>query len=126
MPVTYRIDRPNQIIHTRCIGAVVLDEVRQHFAELSRDKECPDRLDVLLHLSEMTTLPASDQLRTVTNDIADLRPQIQFGICAIVAPSPALFGMARMFEVFAEAYFSVTRVFRTEAEAVSWLEAQRR
>ena len=126
MPVTYRIDRPNQLILTRCTGAVVLDEVRQHFVALSQDPECPERLDVLLDLSEMTTLPASDQLRTVTTDIARLQPEIQFGICAIVAASPALFGMARMFVVFAEQYFSATGVFRAEVEGLNWLEGQRR
>ena len=87
MPVTYRIDRPNQLILTRCTGAVVLDEVRQHFVALSQDPECPERLDVLLDLSEMTTLPASDQLRTVTTDIARLQPEIQFGICASSRPA---------------------------------------
>jgi hypothetical protein len=100
-------------------------KVRRHFATLSQDKDCPARLDVLLDLSEMTTLPESDQLRTVTSDIAHLRPQIRFGSCAIVASTPPVFGMARMFEVFAEPYFSATRVFRTEAEAADWLEAER-
>ena len=125
MPVTYQIDRAKQLIHTRCTGAVVLDEVRQHFIDLSQDHECPPRLDVLLDLSEMTTLPESGQLRTVTSDIAHLRPQIEFGICVIIASRPAVFGMARMFEVFTERYFSATAVFRTELEAVEWLEAQR-
>jgi hypothetical protein len=125
MPVTYRIEQPRQLIHTRCSGAVVLDEVRQHFATLSQDQDCPARLDVLLDLSEMTTLPESDQLRTVTSDIAHLRPHIQFGICAIVASRPPLYGMARMFGAFAERYFSATGMFRTEAEAVDWLEGQR-
>jgi hypothetical protein len=125
MPVTYRIERSKQLILTRCTGPIVLDEVRRHFVTLSQDNECPPRLDVLLDLSEMTTVPESDQLRTVASDIAHLRPQIQFGICAIVASRPPLFGMARMFEVFAERYFSGTGVFRTEAEAADWLEAQR-
>ena len=122
MPVTYRIEKSRQLIHTRCVGAVVLDEVRQHFVALGQDPECPDRLDVLLDLSEMTTLPATDQLRTVTSDIACLRERVRFGNCAIVAPGDALFGMSRMFEVFAEAHFAATLVFRTEAEGESWLE----
>jgi hypothetical protein len=125
MPVTYRIEQAKQLIHTRCIGPVVLEEVRQHFVTLSRDRECPERLDVLLDLSERTTLPESDQLRSVTSDIAHLRPRIQFRR-AVVASRPPLFGMARMFEVFAECYFSATRVFRTGVEAMAWLEEQRR
>ncbi|HEY8258509.1 MAG TPA: hypothetical protein VIG08_12715 [Gemmatimonadales bacterium] len=126
MPVTYRIDQSERLIHTRCVGPVVLAEVRQHFIDLSQDPACSERLDVLLDLTAMTTLPASDQLRTVTGDIARLRPQIQFGFCAVIASAPALFGMSRMFEVFAEQYFTSVAVFRTEAEGVHWLEAQQR
>jgi hypothetical protein len=125
MPITYRIEQSKQLIHTCCSGPVVLEEVREHFVTLSQDRDCPPQLDVLLDLSEMTTLPESDELRAVASDIAHLRPQIQFGICAIVASRPPLFGMARMFEVFAERYFSATGVFRTETEAVDWLEVQR-
>lgn len=126
MPVTYRIDSVAQFIHTRCTGAVVLDEVRQHFVTLSQDPACPSRLDVLLDLSEMTTVPESGQLRIVAADIARIRRQIQFGSCAIVAPAQAIFGMSRMFEIFAENYFAATHVFRSEVEATRWLEWRRR
>jgi hypothetical protein len=126
VPVTYQIDSAARFIHTRCIGAVVLEEVREHFATLSGDPECPDRLDVLLDLSEMTTIPDASELRTVTTDIARIRPQVQFGSCAIIASRDALFGMARMFEVFAEAYFVATRVFRAEVDGLAWLESRRR
>jgi stage II sporulation SpoAA-like protein len=126
MPVTYHIDQSKQIIYTRCTGPVTLDEVRRHFVELSQDPDRPDRLDVLLDLSEMTTVPESDELRVVAGDIARLRPQVEFGICAIVATTPAVFGMSRVFEVFTERYFAATRVFRMEPDALGWLEAQRR
>ena len=126
MPVTYRIESVAQFIHTRCTGAVVLDEVRQHFVTLSQDPACPSRLDVLLDLSEMTTVPESGQLRIVAADIARIRSQVRFGSCAIVAPAEAIFGMSRMFEIFTEKYFAATHVFRSEAEATRWLEWRRR
>ena len=126
MPVTYRIESVTQFIHTRCTGAVVLDEVRQHFVTLSQDPACPSRLDVLLDLSEMTTVPESGQLRIVAADIARIRSQVRFGSCAIVAPAEAIFGMSRMFEIFTEKYFAATHVFRSEAEATRWLEWRRR
>jgi hypothetical protein len=122
MAVSYRIDQAKRRIHTRCIGAVTLDEVRQHFADLVRDPACPERLDVLLDLSETTSLPTSDQLSAVTIEVARMRPRVQFDGCAIIASRDALFGMARMFEVFAEDYFGATRVFRTMDEATRWLE----
>lgn len=122
MAVTYEIDQARRRIHTRCIGAVTFDEVRQHFADLVRDPDCPERLNVLLDLSETTSLPTSGQLSAVTTEIARVSPRVQFGSCAIIASQDALFGMARMFEVFAEKYFGATRVFRTVDEGTRWLE----
>ena len=124
MAVTYRIDQTKHRIHTRCIGPVTLDEVQQHFADLVRDPECPGRLDVLLDLSETTSLPTSSQLSAVTTEVARVRPRVQFDGCAIIASRDALFGMARMFEVFAENYFGATRVFRTIDEGTRWLELE--
>jgi hypothetical protein len=124
MSVTYRIDQAKRRIHTRCVGAVTLDEVLQHFADLVRDPDCPGRLDVLLDLSETTSLPTSYQLTAVTTEVARVRPRVQFDGCAIIAMQDALFGMARMFEVFAENYFGATRVCRTMDEGIRWLELE--
>ena len=122
MPVTYQIDHGRHCVHTKCTGPTTLAEVLGHFAVLIQDPECPERLDVLLDLSEMTSLPASDQLRAVASEIARIVPRVQFLNCAIIAPKDALFGMARMFEVFAEQHFTATRVFRTKEEGAIWLE----
>ena len=122
MTVTYQIHQAKRRIHTRSVGAVTLDEVLQHFADLVRDPDCPARLDVLLDLSEITSLPTSSQLTAVTTEIARVRPRVQFDGCAIIASRDALFGMARMFEVFAENYFGATRVFRTVDEGTRWLD----
>lgn len=123
MPVTYEIDQARRLIHTRCVGPVTLEEVLGHFAELIRDPECPDQLDVLLDLRETTSFPTSDQLRAVSSEIGRIRPHVIFGRCAIVTPNDAWFGTARMFEVFASNYFHATEVFRTVDEAALWLES---
>jgi hypothetical protein len=121
MPIAYQIDRAEQLVRTSCTGATTLDEVLQHFAVLIQDPECPEQLNVLLDLSEMTSPPVSDQLRTVATEIARIGPRVQFLNCAIIAPKDAMFGMARMFEVFNEQHFGTTRVFRTRDEGAIWL-----
>ena len=83
MPVVYDIDRVRQRIHTRCIGPVTLSDVLEHFATLIRDPNRPDRMDVLLDLSETTSFPTTDELRAVTFEIGRIRPNVQFGRCAI-------------------------------------------
>ena len=115
MPVTYQIDRTNRIIRTRCIGPVTVDEVSDHFRVLERDADCPDRVDVLLDLSEATAVPQSENLKQVTQEIGRIRSRVQFDICAIVACRDELL-MMRMFEVFAEEYFRETRGFRAAGE----------
>lgn len=124
MPITYVIE--NGSIHTRCFGDVRLFEVVDHFQQLERDPNCSSTLDVFLDLSDMTSLPESGDLRQVAEAIARVQNVVKFGACAIVAPRDALYGMLRMFEVYAEEYFRVTRVFRSESEAEVWLTTNAR
>jgi hypothetical protein len=126
MPVTYEIDRKRERIRTRCIGAVTIEEVVGHFAALGQDPDCPDRADVLLDLSEQTSIPTKEHLEVVTRAIRGVRSRVQFGAFAVVAFQDALFGMLRMLEVFAEQYFQETCVFRTVAEAEAWLDSRGR
>lgn len=112
----------NRFIRTRCAGAVTVGEVTDHFRVLERDPDCPDQLDVLLDLSEVTSIPDHpENLRDVTRAISRIRGRVRFGACAIVACTDVLFGMLRMFEVFAEQRFRVSCVFRTASQAEVWL-----
>ena len=124
MPITYQIDRTRRLIRTKCAGNVTLNEVIGHFRTLERDPECPDRLNVLLDLSEMTSLPESEEMRAASYQVASVRKTVQFESCAVVAVSDALFGMSRMFAVFAESWFREILVFRARDEAEAWLAGQ--
>jgi SpoIIAA-like len=125
MPVTYNIDQIHKIIRTNCIGNVTLEEVLDHFHMLERDPDVPASLDVLLDLTQTTSLPESDQLRAITGEISRIqRKMVRFDACAIVASSDALYGMARMFAVFAADYIRSARVFRELDQAETWLESQ--
>jgi hypothetical protein len=125
MPVTYNIDAEKAIIYTKCIGDVMLQEVLEHFQTLEHDPACPEHVDVLLDLSLQTSLPRSDQLREVAHKIGSIRRRVQFGFCAIVACTNALFGMLRMFQVFTEGLFREAEVFRSVADAQAWLDRRR-
>lgn len=125
MPVTYTIDTQEKLIRTRCVGHVTFKEVADHFRALERDPDCAARLDVVLDLSQATSLPTSGQLTAVTNEIKRIQERVRFNACAVVATRDALFGMLRVFEVLAEPYFTTIRVFRVAAEAEAWLGSQR-
>jgi hypothetical protein len=125
MPVTYTIDQTRRRIHTRCTGDVTLIEVVDHFDALAQDPACPDRLDVLLDLTDQSSIPATSQLRLVTRKIEEVSSKVRFGNCAIVAPGNILYGMIRVFTALSEGQFGSVRVFRAIDEARTWLDTKR-
>ena len=124
MPVTYQINKADKIVRTRCTGPVTIEEVIEHFRVLAQDSNCPDHLDVLLDLSGETSVPTTQNLEEITREISRIRGRVQFGACAIAAPTDELFGMLRMFEVFTDQLFLKSYVFRTVSEAEAWLVSQ--
>ncbi len=125
VPVSYQIDRELALIRTRCRGDVSFAEVVDHFRELQSDPSLPARLDVLLDLTEMQSIPESDQLQSVAREVAHLKGKLEWGACAIVARSDLLFGMSRIFHAFAEAHFARSNVFRDLEAAERWLASRR-
>ena len=126
MPVTYSIDKTQGIIVTRCIGDVTLGQVIEHFDILIRDPDCPPKLDVLLDLTECSVIPETHQLEPVSDKIGSIRKNVQFEACAIVVSSELMFGMARIFLVFADERFQMAQVFRAVDQAKKWLNEQKR
>jgi hypothetical protein len=121
MPIIYTIDVPTSLIVTRCIGRVTLAEVKEHFQELARGWPPVDRLDVLLDLTEQTSLPTLRDLEEVAAEIdAQITPW-RFGRCAIVTEQDVLFGSMGMFEVLAGRFFDAIEVFRRPSAAIGWL-----
>ena len=124
MPVTYSIDATRHLIRTACTRPLTFGEVLEHFQELRDDPACSGRLDVLLDVSGADRLPESNQIAAVSVALSAIRKKVQFGACGIVAPTDAMFGMMRIFEVQAGDYFNATRVFRKAADAEDWLASQ--
>ena len=125
LPVTYVCDREAGLIRTRCTGNVLFEDVIGHFRELESDPSLPARLDVLLDLSEMQSLPDRTKLRMVAGEISGLKKKVEWGAWAIVVSGDALYGMIRVFEVFSEENFERSAVFRKLDEAEQWLASVR-
>jgi len=126
VPVSYKIEPDRKLIRTVCTGDVTPEEVNDHFRDLACDPERPEELNVLLDLTEVTSIPEPGQVRGVGITLKKYRSILKFNACAIVAHSDVLFGMMRMFEVFARDSFVISHVFRSTAEAEVWLAAQER
>jgi hypothetical protein len=126
VPITYAIDVDRGLIRTKCIGDVAFDEVVDHFSRLEADPAVPERLDVLLDLVGMASIPETSQLKVVAGRVGQLLTKVEWGACAIVAQRDVLFGVSRMFEVFSQNSFSATKVFRALDEAEAWLASARK
>jgi hypothetical protein len=122
MPIEYEIDAARRLIRTRCIGPLRLAEVVAHLRGLETDPGVPDRPDVLLDFSELTSFPDHEQVHSVAREVRALSPKIAWQNLAIVAPRDLAFGIARMFEMISEPSFRATRVFRKHADAERWIE----
>ena len=81
------------------------------------------RTVAILDLTGVESLPDPSQLRSVGPEIDRVRDRVTFGRCAIVAGSDAMFGLMRMFEVFAADRFAMIRVFRQPVDAARWLRS---
>jgi hypothetical protein len=120
MPIEYRIDHDWHLVRTRCTGTVTLQQVIDHFDQLERDRERPQRLHVLLELTGLVTAPRSDELQAVAARIERLA-DLRFGLCAIVVDRDLIYGIARIFAAFAETRFEAMQVFKSAAAAEAWL-----
>jgi len=125
MPIAYHIDRSRSLIRTTCTGPVLFDEVVRHFMILAQEPRLPDRLDVLLDLTAVTSVPETQHLRGVAETMERVRDRVRFGVCAVVADGD-MFGIARMFTAFARDQFEVITVVRTTSEAEQWLLSVKR
>ena len=75
-----------------------------------------------LDLTEQTNLPTAQQIQAAASRIGMAKWMIDFRACAVVVNRDALFGMLRMFEVFAHPHFERLRVFRDATAARAWLD----
>ena len=100
MPVIYQIDGDERLIRTRCIGDVTFAEVVDHLRALRGDPDCAGAIRVLLDLSELSSIPTPNQLRSINVEIEGIS-NVRFGACAVVAIREVLYGMSRMFETVA-------------------------
>jgi hypothetical protein len=120
MPITYTIDVPRALIVTRGFGQVTLAEVREHFQELARVWPPVDRLDVLLDLTEQTSLPTLGDLEKVATEVDEQIGARRFGRCAVVT-AQNLHAPMQMFEVLVGTLFDAIEIFPTPFAALVWL-----
>jgi hypothetical protein len=125
MPISYQIDPASGLVRMRVVDAVSLAETIDALRALGADPAAPARLDLLVDLRHTPGLPDSGQLRSIASELGRMAPKLHWGACALVASSDSVYGVSRMFAVYAESAFERVQVFRTLDEAEAWLASAR-
>lgn len=123
--MTYQVEFKHEGtgFHLTGFATVLGSEIIAAAAEAHRDEARARRLRyALVDLADLTEFRvATEEVRLIVAEdmiTARLAPRI---VVAIVAPRDYAFGMARMWQVFAEDTGWTTQVFRGRAEAIEWL-----
>jgi hypothetical protein len=119
MPITYRIDVAKRMVYAEASGVLSRQEIVEQVKAIGSDERYGPSFSSLADYSKVTEL----QLTTAdVKAIASASPQGSRR--AVVMPTDLLYGMARMYEVFAAEAGTDVRAFRTLAEAEEWLADQ--
>jgi hypothetical protein len=120
MPVTYRFDATIVIITLS--GEYSMEDIRTTILSALADAQCPTSPCILMDLSESRSIynRSKEDVKVLSHSLASLAARFNNRI-ALVAPDDLPYGLMRMGSVFsAEAGFE-PEVFRTYAEARTWI-----
>ena len=118
MPFSFDVDESTGVFHIQAIGEVNDAEVIELSARLRREVTFVAGYPVLCDCSKLTAAWISSSL--IESLARAARSRRNF--VAIIAPRPAAFGLARMFQIFSDPEDTRTYVFTNREEAMAWLE----
>jgi hypothetical protein len=118
MPYLFEFDSANALLQGRLYGVVTSEEFREYFRQGIRCISAKKPRAGISDLTEVTSFEVSPQ---TIRDLAISRPiaPAETLLRVIVANSPDIFGMARMFETHGEATRPNLHVVKTCKEALA-------
>jgi len=121
MPIDLTFDEP-AVVKVTASGVVTFADIALALDELLADARIVPGMSMLSDARGVTSLPSTAELRLIARDLKPLRDR---GITriAIYTDSTFVYGVVRMFGVFAEAVNLKIGAFRHAADAEQWLGA---
>jgi hypothetical protein len=115
--------RPPDIFLIHASGEVTYEECQRSVDDMLAHPGMADGRKLLVDGHSVTGAPNASELRAI---VRDMKPLFDRHIChmAIVTDKPFVYGVARMFAVFAEAFGLKVRAFRSMDDAEDWLRAR--
>ena len=123
LPVDLEVPHPARF-QIRASGEVTLREIEALYAKVLGHPDLAPGADAIVDTSGVVQVPNAAELRAAASG---MRPILDRGLGAVgvVAEDAYVYGMARMFSVFAEAVGAQVHAFRCTADAERWLKEQR-
>jgi hypothetical protein len=120
MPISYRIDAASQTIFWEFEGAVTDEELQRAVRAVWAEPQYRSEYSRLVDTTRATSAHLSAD---VVRWIANQNSRAGIGKMALVANADAMFGMARMYELYSEGI--ACQVFREESQALGWLRGKK-
>jgi hypothetical protein len=122
MPLSYKIDKQNELLVCTVSGFVTLDEALVFRGQLLDDPGFDPTYSQLVDLTGVTgTELTADQIRMLA-ETSIFSPQVRR---ALVGQGELIFGLARMFEIVRGLHGeNDIRVFHNRPDALAWLLAR--
>ncbi len=120
MPITYTIDKEQNIVVVTWQGEVTEEEYRAHLRAMLQDPDALRARRCLTDLSQATALMHGAQLNAIANAEATPRLKGRPWKTAVLVGSTAHYGVARQYEILSQSE-STDSVFRDRAAALAWL-----
>ena len=114
-------------IALRCEGDIFLDDCLKANEQIySRMDKNVSRFQIADFLAATNVDLSSEDLRRIAGQDSQATENLEFVVIAVVAPRDLIFGLARMWEVFADTPGVTTAIFRDLATAQDWIMSMRR
>ena len=122
MPLDLAFQEPSTFV-IRASGNVTFDESQRMIDQLRDDPRVRADVGVYVDGRDVESAPTTMELRILAGDLKPVFDQ-GIGAMAIVADKTFVYGIARMFQAFAEALGENVHAFRSPDEARDWLTDQ--
>ena len=122
MPISYRIDREQNIVWTTASGILSDEDVLSHKRALVNDRAFTVDMRELSDVRAVTELRVTAAgVRAMVSLDATQAVKLKGHKLAIVTGQEVIFGMARMYQTLTEGNVSHVGVFKSHEEAATWL-----
>lgn len=123
MAIVVALAKPSTLL-VHASGAVTYEECQRCLDQIVSMQEVGTGTQMLVDAHAVEATPSTLELRAMARD---MKPVIERGVkhMAIVTDRQFVYGVVRMFAVFAEVFSLQVNAFRDIASAEEWLDEQR-